>query len=151
VRRVRGGRVAIAAVSAVLLGLICAGSALACSCAPAAPSESLARADAAIVGRLIAVGPHGSTRAEYRYRVLRVYRGRASIQRGSVLAVSSPRGSSACALPSRIGRRYGLFLIADGGRWASGLCGVLSPHRLWSAARHPGAAEKASAGFSCAS
>jgi hypothetical protein len=135
----------------VLLGLVGAGGALACSCAPAAPADSLARADAAIVGRLIAVEPHGPLRAAYRYRVLRVYRGRASIERGSVLTVSSSRGSSACALPSRLGRDYGLFLLGDGRRWTSGLCGVIAPRRLRLAARHPGNAERASAGFSCAS
>jgi hypothetical protein len=119
----------------VLQGLFFAGSALACSCAPAAPSESLAQSDAAIVGRLLAVEPRGATRAEYRYEVLRVYRGRAAIERDSILKVTSPRDSAACALPNRLGRRYGLFLLGDGGGWASGLCGVISPRRLWSAAQ----------------
>jgi hypothetical protein len=150
-RGVRGGRVVIAAVSVVLLGLVFAGSALACSCSPAAPAESLARSDAAIVGRLLGVEPHGPTQARYRYRVLRVYRGRDEIGRGSVLTVLSSRDSSACALPARIDHNYGLFLLGDGGRWVSGLCGVLSPRRLWTAAQHPGGAEGAGAGFSCAS
>jgi tissue inhibitor of metalloproteinase len=148
---VRGGRVFIAAVSVVLPGLVCAGSALACSCSPAAPAESLARSDAAIVGRLIGVAPDGPTRARYRYEVLRVYRGRDKIRRGSILTVLSSRSSAACALPTRVHRNYGLFLLGDGGRWASGLCGVLSPRRLWLAAQHPGAAGKSGAGASCAS
>lgn len=147
----RGGRVVIAAVSVVLLGLVLADSALACSCSPAAPAESLARSDAAIVGRLIGVEPHGATRARYRYEVLRVYRGGEKIKPGSTLTVLSSRSSSACALPTRVGHDYGLFLLGDSGRWASGLCGVLSPRRLWAAAQHPGSAEKAAAGFSCAS
>jgi hypothetical protein len=132
---VRGGRVAIAAVSAVLLGLVFAGSALACSCAPTAPAESLARSDAAVVGRLLGVEPQSPTQARYRYRVLRVYRGRTTIERGAVLTVLSPRGSSACALPDRVERDYGLFLLGGGGRWASGLCAVISPRRLWATVR----------------
>lgn len=133
----RGGRVAIAAVSVVLFGLWSAGSALACSCAPSSPAESLARSDAAVAARLLAVVPHGMTRAEYRYRVLHVYRGRETIEPGAILKVTSPRGSAACALPNGIGRHFGLFLLSDGRRWVGGLCGVISPRRLWVAARKP--------------
>jgi hypothetical protein len=134
----------------VLLGLFFAGSALACSCAPSTPSESLAGSDAAVSGRLLSVKPHGATRAEYRYEVLHVYRGREQIERGSKLSVTSPRGSASCALPSRIGHHYGLFLLGDGRHWAGGLCGVVSPRRLWAAARKPGKGE-AAASSSCAS
>jgi len=150
---VRGGRVAIAAVTAVLLGLVLAGSAQACSCAPTAPAESLASSDAAIVGELLGVQPHGASQAGYRYRVLRVYRGGDRIESGAVLTVLSPRGSASCGLPERLGKHYGLFLLASGGRWASGLCGVISPHRLWSAARKPGGGQAtgSAGGFSCAS
>ncbi len=137
----RGGRVAIAAVSAVLLGLIFAGSALACSCAPVSPVQSLAESDAAVVGRLLSVAPHGATRAEYRYRVLRVYRGREAIERGSTLKVLSPRSSAACGLPDGIGRHFGLFLLGEHGRWSSGLCGVISPRRLRAAAQKPRGAQ----------
>jgi hypothetical protein len=147
---VRGGRVAIAAVSVVLLGLIFAGSALACSCAPSTPAESLANSDAAIAARLISVAPHGATRATYRYEVLRVYRGRGEVEPGTTLAVSSSRGSAACALPDRVGHDYGLFLLRDGRRWAGGLCGVISPRRLWAAAQSQG--DGGSAGIAgCAS
>jgi hypothetical protein len=132
---VRGGRVVIAAVSVVLLVLVCAGSALACSCAPASPAESLARADAAIAARLLAVEPRGAARVTYRYEVLHVYRGRDAIAPGSTLTVTSPAGSAACALPARVDRNYGLFLLGERGRWAGGLCGVISPRRLWAAAR----------------
>jgi Tissue inhibitor of metalloproteinase len=143
---VRGGRVAIAAVAVVLAGLVFAGSALACSCAPAAPAESLAESDAAIVGRLLAVESHGPARAKYRYEVLRVYRGRDAIEPGSTLKVLSPRSSAACGLPDRVGHRFGLFLLRSGGRWASGLCGVISPRRLWAAAqKHAGAAGRSAA------
>ena len=146
----RGGRVAIVAVFVVLFGSVFAGSALACSRAPAAPAESLAASDAAIVARLLSVRPHGPARAEYRYEVLHVYRGRDAIRPGAVVAVTSPRGSAACALPDRIGHRFGLFLLGDGDRWSSGLCGVISPRRLWAAAQG-GAAAGLGAGASCAS
>jgi hypothetical protein len=148
---VRGGRVAIAAVSVVLLGLVCAGSALACSCAPATPAESLARSDAAVSARLIAVEPRGAARADYRFEVLHVYRGRDAIAPGSTLEVTSPRGSAACALPDRLGHHYGLFLLGDGQRWAGGLCGVISPRRLWAAARKPGGGQAAGSLASCTS
>lgn len=147
----RGGRVSIAAVSVVLLGLVFADSALACSCAPSTPAESLAGADAALTGRLLSVDPRGGARAVYRYEVLHVYRGRSKIQPGSELTVISPRGSAACALPDLVGHRYGLFLLGAGHRWTGGLCGVISPRRLRSAARKPGGSQAAGAVNSCAS
>jgi hypothetical protein len=148
---VRGGRVAIAAVSVVLLGLVGASSALACSCAHSSPAQALAGSDAAISARLLSVQPHGATRAEYRYEVLHVYRGREAIEPGTTLEVMSPRGPAACALPDGIGHNFGLFLLGDGGRWLGGLCGVVSPRRLWAAARKPGGGEAAGSFASCAS
>jgi hypothetical protein len=148
---VRGGRVAIAVVSVVLFGLVDAGSALACSCAPSTPAQSLAESDAAIAARLLAVEPRGPTRAEYRYEALHVYRGRGAIEPGAIVRVISSRGSAACALPDGIGHNFGLFLLGDGQRWAGGLCGVVSPRRLWAAARKPGGGEATGAGASCAS
>jgi hypothetical protein len=147
---VRGGRVAIAAVSVVLLGLVGAGSALACSCAPSTPAQALAGSDAAVAARLLSVQPHGATRAEYRYEVLHVYRGRDAIKPGTILKVMSPRGSAACALPDGIGHNFGLFLLGDGRRWAGGLCGVVSPRRLWAAARKPGGSQATGSSSSCA-
>jgi len=138
---VRGGRVVIAAVSVALLGLVGAGSALACSCAPSSPAELLAASDAAVAARLLSVEPHGATRAEYRYEVLHVYRGRDAIEPGAILEVRSPRGSAACALPDGVGHNFGLFLVGDGRHWVGGLCGVVSPRRLWAAARKPGAGQ----------
>jgi len=151
---VRGGHVVIVAVLVLLVGLYGADAAFACSCAPTPPREALARADAAIVGRLLKVEPRGTARAAYRYRVLRVYRGGEAIERGSVATVLSGRDSAACALPTRIGRRYGLLLLGESGRWASGLCGVLSPKRLWAAAQGAAASSDGGDGgtsISCAS
>ncbi|HEX4668591.1 MAG TPA: hypothetical protein VH275_01270 [Solirubrobacterales bacterium] len=147
----RGGRVAIAAVSVVLLGLVFANSALACSCAPSTPSESLADSDAALAGRLLSVASRGAARAEYRYEVLHVYRGRDKIKPGTTLSVISSRSSDACALPGRIAHNYGLFLLGDGQRWTGGLCGVVSPRRLWAAAGKPGGGRATGSVASCAS
>jgi hypothetical protein len=148
---VRGGRVTIGTVVVIVLGLFGPGDALACSCAPTPPRQALARADGAIVGHLLKVEARGPSRAAYRYRVVRVYRGRDSIRAGSVMTVLSGRTSAACALPTRTDRNYGLFLLGDGGRWASGLCGVISPRRLWAAAQGPpGAARLGGEGGSSA-
>ena len=135
----------------MLLGLINAGSAHACSCAVTAPGELLARADAAISGRLLSVEAHGATRAVYRYEVLHVYRGRGAIKPGSTLAVFSPRGSAACGLPEQVGRSYGLFLLGRPGRWLGGLCAVVSPRRLGAVARRSHAGQDAGSLASCAS
>lgn len=142
----RWGRLPIAAVAAVLLGLAFAGSALACSCARSTPAESLARSDAAIVGRLLGVEPRGAGRAVYRYEVMRVYRGRRAIERGSKLGVLGSRGGAACGLPERIGARFGLFLQRDRRRWTGSLCGVVSPRRLRAAATRPASGRISSAG-----
>jgi len=128
----------------VLLGLLGAESALACSCAPSTPAESLASSDAAIVGRLLKVERLGPARAEYRYRVVRVYRGHGEVRGGSVATVRSGGDSASCALPTRTGRNYGLFLLGERDRWAGGICGVVSPRQLWAAAKSPEGAAEAS-------
>lgn len=128
-------RLLIVGALVVLLGLVFAGSAYACSCAPLKPAEAVREADAAVVGRLVAVVPRGAVAADYRYRVQRVYRGAKMIERGQMLAVRSARRAAACALPRRMGRRYGLFLTRAAGRWRAGMCAVVSPRRLRVAAR----------------
>jgi len=105
-------------------------SAQACSCAPQAPVESLREADGAIVGRLVRVLPDGPLHALYRYEVRHVYKGGDSLEAGRMLDVHSSRRSAACALPRRIGRTYGLFLLTRHGRWFGGICRVVSPKRM---------------------
>lgn len=130
-----------------------AASAPACSCAPLTPAESLRQSDAAIVGRLIEVAPRGRFRADYRYAVQRVYRGRKAIERGEMLNVRSARRAASCALPRRLGHRYGLFLTRLDGRWTSGICGVIEPAKLAEAAsrraRWGGGDARMSAGPTC--
>lgn len=92
-------------------------------------------ADAALVGRLVRVMPHGAFRATYRYEVLGVYKGANRTEAGRMLDVRSARRSAACALPRRTGRSYGLFLLRGRGRWFGSICGVVNPRRLRHAAR----------------
>jgi len=128
-------RLFIAGALDALLCLVLAGSAGACSCAPMEPSEAMRESDAAIVGRLVKVVPRGAMEADYRYEVQRVYRGARMIDRGDVVSVRSSREEAACALPRHTGRRYGLFLTHAEGRWRAGICEVISPRRLWTAAQ----------------
>jgi hypothetical protein len=121
-----------------------------------APGEALRRADAAIVGELVDVVPRGRLQADYRYRVQGVYKQGRGIRRGSVISVRSATQSAACGLPGQTDRSYGLMLDApsaghpregaDGGRWSGGLCGVVAPRTLRSAARHPAGEARGSSG-----
>ena len=92
------------------------------------------QADAAIVGWLVKVIPQGELRADFRYRVRRVYKKGPGIRRGRMILVRSTRDSAACGLPSKTGRRYGLLLSRTEGHWTGGLCGVRRPGALDSAA-----------------
>jgi hypothetical protein len=121
-------------LSVALVGMALAGNADACSCAPQAPAESLRESDAAIVARLVKVLPRGRLQADYRYEVLRVYRGQGKIESGQMLSVRSGRRAAACALPRRLGHRYGLFLARRRDHWFGGICGVIEPRRLRHAA-----------------
>lgn len=120
---------------AAVLVLVTAPGALACSCAPQVPGESLGEADAAVVGRLVRVMPSGALHATYRYEVGHVYKGASRIEVGRMLDVRSARRSAACALPRRTGRSYGLFLLRGRGRWVGSICGVVNPRRLRHAAQ----------------
>lgn len=130
-------------VVCVVLCVFHVGSAVACSCAPQSPAESLREADGAVVGRLVEVIPHGPLHAVYRYEVRHVYAGADRIDAGRMLSVRSARRSAACALPRRTGHFYGLFLLLRNGRWFGGICGVLSPERLRQAARGQGGSARA--------
>jgi hypothetical protein len=110
--------------------LVAADGASACSCAPQPPAQSLQEADAAVTARLLTVLPHGPSQAVYRYEVRRVYKGAGRLEAGRMLDVHSSRRSAACALPRRIGRTYGLFLITRHSRWFGSICRVVSPKRM---------------------
>jgi hypothetical protein len=122
------------AVAVFLGALAFATGAQACSCARMGSSEAMRRADAAIVGRLVKVVPRGESRADFRYRVRRVYKKGPGIAPGRMISVRSAVDSAACGLPGKTGRRYGLLLVRDEGRWTGGLCGVRRPGALDSVA-----------------
>lgn len=145
------GRLSLAAAIAVLGALVFTAGAQACSCAPMAPADAMRQADAAIVGRLVEVVPRSRARADYRYRVRRVYRGAAAIERGDVISVRSARSTAACGLPRRQNSPVGLFLLLDGRRWTAGACSMIAPHQLRMATRVAGESEIPPAGHSCAS
>jgi hypothetical protein len=96
-----------------------------------APAEAMRRADAAIVAKLVKVVPRGRLRADYRYRVSRVYRGTGTIARDEVISVRSANRTSACGLPRRQENPVGLFLLRDERRhWTAGICSTIAPQRL---------------------
>lgn len=144
-------RLAVAAI--VGLGaLVFTGSAQACSCAPRGPVDALSRSDAAVVARLVKVIPRGRQRADYRYRVRRVYRGARMIEGGEVISVRSARRASACGLPRRQPHAIGLFLVRDEEqRWTAGICSTIAPRRLSQAARRGYDRSRPPAQTSCAS
>lgn len=95
-----------------------------------APGEAMERADAAIAASLVEVVPRDGQRAEYRYRVQRVFKSGQGIRTGRTIAVRSTRQSAACGLPQQVERVYGLLLGRSDGRWSGGLCGVVAPRLL---------------------
>ncbi len=104
--------------------------------------EDLRRADAAIVGRLIEVRPVGSQtannpRADFRYRIERVYKGKRRLRRGRVVTVRSRSDEGLCGLPAQTRKRYGLLLHLRKGRppWRADLFDVVSPRALRAAVR----------------
>lgn len=145
-------RLPVAAAIVVLGALVFTGSAQACSCAPRGPVDALSRSDAAIVARLVKVVPRGRLRADYRYRVRRVYRGARMIERGETISVRSTRRAAACGLPRRQRHAVGLFLVLDESRhWTAGVCSMIAPRRLSQAARHGYDRPRPPAAASCAS
>jgi len=136
----------IGSVLVVLAMLVAANGAMACSCAPQEPAESLQESDAAVVARLVEVLPRGRLHADYRYEVRHVYRGSGAIEAGGMLTVRSARRAAACALPRRTGHMYGLFLSRARGRWFGGICGVIEPRRLRHAAQRQPRVHRRSSG-----
>ncbi|HEY7456808.1 MAG TPA: hypothetical protein VH703_05990 [Solirubrobacterales bacterium] len=123
-------RLPLTAAIVALGALVLTPGAQACSCARTTPAQAMRQADAAFVGELVRVVPRGRLRADYRYLVLRVYKRGKGIRRGRMVSVRSTRRSSACGLPRRTGRRYGLMLRRGARGWTSGLCGVVRPRLL---------------------
>jgi hypothetical protein len=126
---VRGRHLWLAGGLAVLGALAMAGGAHACSCVDHAPRQALREADAAVVGRLVEAIPRDRYSADFRYRVLRVYKSGRGLAPGAELWVRSARGGAACGLPEGEGR-YGLFLYRGEGRWQSNSCSLFDPGEM---------------------
>ena len=116
-----------AAGVALVIALVAAESAQACSCVPPRPRHQLKQADGAFVGRLLAVRVVDGALADYVYRVGRISKSGPGLRRGRKLKVRSSRYSASCGLPAARGQLYGLFLTRRDRRWNSNLCSVVSP------------------------
>jgi hypothetical protein len=129
----------LSVIAVVLIGmLIGTETAGACSCAPVPAEKQLKRADGAFNGRLLSVRPvEGTTEADFRYRIGRVFKG--LFRRGKVVTVRSQNSEAVCGLPQDTGVVYGLFVSRNERRWTSGACGVVSPRKMRRAAEGPDA------------
>lgn len=117
---------------------------MACSCAPGRDRDKLKAADAAFVGRLVAVRevdppaegePIGSgDPMDYIYRVGRIYKDGPGINRGRRVRVRSVRSEATCGLPSFTGELFGLFVNRRNHRWHGNLCLTTTPRRMRRAA-----------------
>ena len=106
----------------VLLSLVLAADAFACSCRPVDLQRDLPTADGAFSGTVLERNVSGQT-ATYRFRVEQVYRGNVE-NRAEVV---TPVGGAACGLELAVGDRVGLLLKRDGNVWRSGLCSQVDP------------------------
>ena len=116
-------------VAALVVLLVGADSASACTCVPIDVDQALKRSDGAFNGRLLSVHqPEGTVDRKFRYRIGHVAKG--PFRRGQVVTVWSLSSEAICGLPGDAGRVYGLFVRRDGERWTSSLCLTISPKRL---------------------
>ena len=106
----------------MLLSLVLAAEAYACSCRPVDLQRDLPKADAAIIGTVLERSVSGQT-ATYRFRVEQIYKGDVETR----AEVVTPAGGAACGLELAVGDRVGLLLERDGGAWRSGLCSQVDP------------------------
>ena len=118
---------------AVMLTLVVAGDARACSCATVDPREALAQTDAAVigtVGRSEAAGDRWITHI----RVERAFKAELGEEVG-VDTGNADGGGGDCTLKLDDGAHVGVFLGRRGTGWAGGLCSTVEPAALERAAR----------------
>ena len=115
-------------------GIVDVNSVAACSCVVESPHDSLARADAAFVGRLISRPDEqpgsGFDSDGFEFEVEVAVKG----DFPSTIRIRSPLSSAACGLDIAPGQRVGLFLSRAGDHWRSGLCSQIDPDALLAAA-----------------
>ncbi len=137
-------RRAAAALSGACLVVVLIGApqAEACSCVGVKMGEAFRNSDAAIIGKLRNVrridgaasmrggdGPVGSGKRDFIYRVRRVYKGERRIEVGKRLAVRSSSSEASCGLP-RGRARIGLFLDRNRRHWTSNLCSTVTAESM---------------------
>lgn len=125
-------RNAIVVGSLLVLIVLSATPAQACSCAPLDPRSALPGADAAFVGALVSekrglLGPGSTT---FTFRVEQTVKG----SLGDEVDVQSSSNGASCGLEVVRGQRIGLLLYRDGGNWMSNLCWQADPDALLRAA-----------------
>ena len=130
-------RIGLLLAITVASGLAGADRAAACSCVPV-DAQSLRKSDAAVIAKLKRIEPIGQAegspapgagQARFVYRVRRSLKGR-RLDRGEHFSVRASTSGASCGLPTGVGRRYGLLLGRESGRWTASLCSVLEPEAL---------------------
>jgi hypothetical protein len=109
-------------VAVILLSLVAAAEAYACTCRPVDLERDLPTADGAMIGTVLERRVSGDT-ATYRFRVEQVYKGDVENRAEVVSAAGGP----ACGLELAVGQRVGLLLTRDGDVWQSSVCSQVDP------------------------
>jgi hypothetical protein len=139
-------------VRTVLLFTLLAGAlslgmrpAWACSCVPVNARQTLAEADGAFVGELVARKDSmgfpmgGSDTSVFTFRVTESFKG----DLGELVDVESSSYGASCGLEVTQGDRVGLFLTNEQNRWTSNLCHQVELRVLQRAAKSLGTGDAA--------
>lgn len=135
----RGVSRSVKALSLCVLVLVVASLAAAveparaCSCIQPDPWRVLEQADGAFVGRLVSRRETSQGRAVLVFGVERAVKGKI----GDTVEVATANNGAACGIETSVGRRIGLFLVREGGKWFGHLCWQVEPEDLLAAASLP--------------
>jgi Tissue inhibitor of metalloproteinase len=129
---------ALAAVAVALSGVAATASPCwACSCAEDTPKGYAKRADVVFTGRVVEVrgggsddGTYGDDNLKVRFRVKKVYKGKAK----RATTVRTNESSAACGYGFSEGKRYTVFAQKEDGKLSTNLCsgtkrGGINPDR----------------------
>jgi hypothetical protein len=125
-------RIPILVALVVLLSLLAAPAARACSCFLGDPRDALRAADGAFIGTLTDVRPvpDDPASADYAFDVETSVKG----DLGSTITIRAGSTDASCAFEASVGDRIGAFIYELDGRWWSGLCNQIHPDQLMAAA-----------------
>jgi hypothetical protein len=125
-------RCAIVAGSLVVLIVLSAFPAHACSCVQLDPRTALRSADAAFVGTLVSrkTGLLGLGSTTFTFRVEQVVKGELADR----VDVESSSSGASCGLEVALGQRIGSLLYREANGWTSSLCSQVDPDALLRAA-----------------